>query len=318
MKQGGTHLFWLYVCWAAAGLAVAAAEARKALELKLPPSESGGGHHDRGRHHFMRHTPPAIDTRKGLSPRTVQHEIEQMANRADSLARKDPKSAAQVQGMLEDVEADLATRVGDDKALADEIRAVRAELCSKKGFNSHQSADCEAFMLSSCYPKQKRIRHQARQADDDDEDADPNTLMVPTALCQQYFGGQANGRFIAAGPAPAQGAPAPAPAPPGVAAQEFSFDKYHQPLPEQGFHGHLVEHSDQDTQTADWQREFGPRAGHRSYKEICKERPNNRWCRTHVLSTVTPPQKSGTLPRAGAGLLAAAAAAALLGLAAAA
>lgn len=66
--------------------------------------------------------------------------------------------------------------------------------------------------------------------------------------------------------------------------------KRRRPLPEQGFHtpgkggpkhGELVEHVEASTATEDWGREFGKPAGHRSYWEICKDHPKNRWCQLH-------------------------------------
>eukprot|EP00397_Hematodinium_sp_SG-2012_P064716 GEMP01092080.1.p1 GENE.GEMP01092080.1~~GEMP01092080.1.p1 ORF type:complete len:165 (+),score=49.36 GEMP01092080.1:103-597(+) len=47
------------------------------------------------------------------------------------------------------------------------------------------------------------------------------------------------------------------------------------PVPEQGFEGPPVTHTGA-TQNADWRAEYGPRM--ETYKEICRERPNNLWC----------------------------------------
>jgi len=48
-------------------------------------------------------------------------------------------------------------------------------------------------------------------------------------------------------------------------------------LPTQGYWGKLVEHEDKKTMTEDWGAEFN--ADHRTYAEICKEHPDNQWCR---------------------------------------
>lgn len=305
MKHGRSE-FMLKYAWAAAALAVVATGAKNVLEDELPQSQAQLGHHEHGRHHHMRRTAAAVDINKGLSPRVVQHEIEQMAMRADRLATKDLAAATKVQAQLQGVEAALVTRVGSDTALADEIRAVRAQLCSKKGFLSHQSRDCEAFMWSSCFPNTQ----QADEADEAEEDAAPSRPMVPAALCQRYWGNQAFLRFAEAPAAAPAMSPAAAPAPAPTSSEDFfKYGKEGRALPEQGFHGDLVEHPDQDTQTSDWQQEFGPNSGHRTYREICAERPNNRWCKIHLKylkhrGHMPPgwgprPEKSSALSRSG-------------------
>lgn len=52
-------------------------------------------------------------------------------------------------------------------------------------------------------------------------------------------------------------------------------------LPAQGYWGKLVEHDDQKSVTSDWGAEFGPAAKHRSYASICKDFPDNAWCKRH-------------------------------------
>ena len=54
------------------------------------------------------------------------------------------------------------------------------------------------------------------------------------------------------------------------------------PLPEQGFDGKLEQpYRAQDQMVQNWQREFGPKAGHRSFENICGDFKNNEWCRLH-------------------------------------
>merc|ERR1719162_1297759 len=92
-------------------------------------------------------------------------------------------------------------------------------------------------------------------------------------------------------PAPvASSAPGPAPAPMPAVADEayYSKDGGNSPerlhmkenlkLPTQGYWGKLVEHDDGKTATGDWGKEFGPRSGHESIKQICQENPESRWC----------------------------------------
>jgi len=49
-------------------------------------------------------------------------------------------------------------------------------------------------------------------------------------------------------------------------------------LPEQGYHGDLVKHEDQETQTKDWTKEFGSKAVGSAWK-ICQENPDSTWCK---------------------------------------
>lgn len=50
-------------------------------------------------------------------------------------------------------------------------------------------------------------------------------------------------------------------------------------LPTQGYWGKLVEHEDMKTSVDDWGHEFGPQAGHEKFTEICRQHPENDWCR---------------------------------------
>lgn len=89
-------------------------------------------------------------------------------------------------------------------------------------------------------------------------------------------------------PAPLQGpVPAPAPVPHdekyyfeegGKSPARLHMDESLK-LPAQGYWGKLVEHEDQKTITADWGQEFGPAADHRNMYQICKDHPDNAWCR---------------------------------------
>lgn len=72
------------------------------------------------------------------------------------------------------------------------------------------------------------------------------------------------------------------------------------PIPEQGFHGRPIQHSDMDSMTGDWNREFGPKGPMTAY-EVCKEHPRNWWCKQHMhelggpsLSKPSPPWSGGS------------------------
>lgn len=318
---------------AAAASAAGHAAAHPHSHLREP------GHHHRHRHEAQGQPHHGVVAHhqaaaSGLEPRQVQREIEKMALRADKLAAADRSAAAEVDGALEDVEAALASRAGADAGLEDEIQVVRADLCAKHGFESHERADCEAFMRKACIHKKhgSKKHHQVAELQEDDkpdmmnkakethrlEGADADFVSddnefdvvagasgeeskaeevpeVPMMLCRHFFrevaaterkvqDGPAPAAATAAAPAPAPAdvmpfVPAPAPAPP--AGPWFQHDP-EQGLRENGVDGPLVDHDDQETQTADWQREFGPNAKHRSLRDICRDHPDNEWCRIHM------------------------------------
>lgn len=53
-------------------------------------------------------------------------------------------------------------------------------------------------------------------------------------------------------------------------------------VPSQGFRGKPVKHEDMETFTSDWIREFPHHQGQRrDVRKICRERPDNDWCRRH-------------------------------------
>lgn len=93
-------------------------------------------------------------------------------------------------------------------------------------------------------------------------------------------------------PAPAAAAPAgpAAPAAPLPGDEEWYFKDEgkwpgrmhmdeHFKLPTQGYWGKLVGHDDMKTATGDWRSEFGPDGNHKSYASICKDYPENEWCK---------------------------------------
>jgi len=194
------------------------------------------------------------------------------------LATEDVVAAGEVTGELEDVEAALATRTSNDLGLANEIRATRASLCAKQGFQSHEWAQCEDFMRKACIP---------------DKDSSAVTALLPEDLCRNFFLVEARETLPKFAPAPAPAdamspgsAPGPSAVPMGIPSPAKAhvpwFSKMQRDLPEQGYVGDLVDHEDAESQTADWGEEFGPDAGHRSFRDICGDFPNNEWCRMHM------------------------------------
>lgn len=64
------------------------------------------------------------------------------------------------------------------------------------------------------------------------------------------------------------------------------------PLPEQGFHGRPIQHTDMDTMVGDFGREFGPQ-GPDNACEVCKNNPASYWCKQHMktLCLHAPPKQ---------------------------
>eukprot|EP00429_Kryptoperidinium_foliaceum_P004100 CAMPEP_0176009066 /NCGR_PEP_ID=MMETSP0120_2-20121206/4062_1 /TAXON_ID=160619 /ORGANISM="Kryptoperidinium foliaceum, Strain CCMP 1326" /LENGTH=317 /DNA_ID=CAMNT_0017341857 /DNA_START=72 /DNA_END=1025 /DNA_ORIENTATION=- len=230
-----------------------------------------------------------------FAPRMVQKEVEQMELRAKRLETTDAETAVEVEGALEDLEGALATRAVADAALEEEIGVVRADLCARHGFESRERQDCEAFMRGACFPKRARSRKQPQSsAFSGDTDALAQAqppLVVSAMVCRTFFREVAASEShraamaMAGAPSPVGPmAPSPAaaqPASPSPAAPWHSMDP-EQGLQEDGYSGRLVDHDDQETQTSDWQSEFGPNAGHRSIEDVCRSYPESEWCQLHM------------------------------------
>merc|ERR1740117_136938 len=204
--------------------------------------------------------------------RAIQREVEAMVSRLNFLSDDEADAFT---NELEGVESSLAS-ASTDAGLVKEITSVRAELCVNRGFKGTSLDACEAFMHKACVT--------------DALDTSTRSLTrwhgrgssVPEDECTKFFS-EAKVGIEGAAPAPAAASspgPALAPAPAGPA---LFGGKVGRPLPDQGFDGELVEHKDFDTQVEDWQTEFGPNAGHRNFREICADHPNNEWCRIHGL-----------------------------------
>lgn len=221
-----------------------------------------------------------------LEPFKAQMEIEDLAQRADKLSAY---SAERIDGELEVIEGELEAHAARDPELSNEIRIMRAELCSKIGFGRHERRDCDLVMRQSC---SLPILARKGSKEKTNEDAEVGVLLqtpempiMPMLICQRYFrketpSGMATSDINGAPSPAAMSSPSPstfaAPAPAPAVAEEL------QGLPEQGFGGESVAHADAKTQTSDWREEFGPRSGQRSIKEICSGLERNSWCRMHL------------------------------------
>lgn len=198
--------------------------------------------------------------------REIQNEVEFMISRVESL--HDSELMSEFTDQLEVVE-EAVSKETTDRRITTEISEVRASLCTQNGFQNHEFAECEAFMRKSCEPK-------------DTDDANFVNDEPLDDFCVVFFhqekvskGAQA-ARAPAPGPAAGPGG-APGPAPMGT----LFGGKVLRELPDQGFDGTLVKHADFDTMNEDWQKEFGPKSGHRDFDEICADFPDNEWCRIH-------------------------------------
>lgn len=199
--------------------------------------------------------------------RAIQQEVEAMVDRLRFISDSEADAFT---NELEGVESSLAS-ASTDATLVREITSVRAELCVNRGFKGTSLDACEAFMHKACVTDQldTSTRSLTRWHG--------HASIVPEVECTKFFS-EASVGVTGAVPAPAAASsPGPAPAP-GPA---LFGGKGGRLLPEQGFDGPLVEHKDFDTHTEDWHKEFGPSSGHRSFREICADHPNNEWCRLH-------------------------------------
>lgn len=228
-------------------------------------------------HAVHKTVPSRSSTIRDSDERAIQTEVESMVHRVKLLSDKD---AFEFIKELDGIEDNLAKSSADDKGLVQEISAVRADLCARKGFTEVDADECEEFM------------HKACVIDGISKDAVP---IVPEEDCIKFYnmGGRTNATAAAA-PAPAPSA-APVSAP--AASEPDGWSMKVRPLPDQGFEGPLKEHEDMETATKDWRREFGPKSGSQSYEAICAKYPKNEWCRLHGFfrsEPVAAPIRSGT------------------------
>lgn len=204
--------------------------------------------------------------KSGDKARDIQSEVEFMVNRVESL--HDSELTSEFTNQIEVIE-EAVSKETSDHHMTMEISEVRASLCAQNGFQNHEFAECEAFMRKSCEPKETDDANFVN--DEPLEDS-----------CFVFFKQEKSSRGVqvAAAPAPGPaGGPggAPGPAPMGT----LFGGKGLRELPDQGFDGQLVKHVDFDTMNEDWQKEFGPKSGHRDVEEICADFPDNEWCRIH-------------------------------------
>jgi len=205
--------------------------------------------------------------KSGDKAREIQSEVEFMVSRVESL--HDSEITSEFTNQIEVIEAAVAEETSDH-GMTMEISAVRASLCAQNGYQNHEFAECEAFMRKSCEPK-------------DTDDANFVNDEPLDESCVVFFRQEqksSRGAQVAAAPAPGPAAGpggAPGPAPMGT----LFGGKGLRELPDQGFDGQLVKHADFDTMNEDWQKEFGPKSGHRDFEDICADFPDNQWCRIH-------------------------------------
>jgi len=198
-----------------------------------------------------------------------------------------------------------ACNPGKDK----QMDGDRREITSHEGF-------CQEFFPKAEKKAREQVDKEDKDEEDKKTSAGPSPAPGPYAVSPGPAPGpKAAVPAPAAGPAPAPAsgpAPAPAPSPmgspaapvpapfvPGVSAgkpygaieddEAWYYKKggkdagrLHMSekmrLPAQGYWGKLVEHEDGTTATGDWGHEFGPSAGHESFRAICADHPDNPWC----------------------------------------
>lgn len=252
-----------------------------------------------GRHGNHREVQRSSGSRRS---REIQHQIEQMVGRVKQL--NDEQASVTFAKELDAIEEELSSNT-EDEALAQEVDNVRADLCTQQNLMDIGIENCESFMEKSCSKRplkvpshfctrflrqQKRrqrsgsstthdaIKFTANDASAEVDAANEGAAEAEGAAESELVGGsEAEQNAYAPAPAAAAG-PAPGPVPMGP----YFGGKVVRPLPEQGFEGKLEQpYRSEDQQVENWQREFGPKAGHRSFTSICADFKNNEWCRLH-------------------------------------
>jgi len=231
--------------------------------------------------------------------REIQHQIEQMVSRVKQL--NDEEASVTFANELDEIEEELSSST-EDEALAQEVDNVRADLCTQQNLMDVGLDKCKSFMDKSCSKRPLKVpshfctrffRLQKRKERSDistkpNDEAVKFTANTVSAEAKADTEGAAEVEGESAGeieveqtahaPGPAAGGPAPGPVPMGP----YFGGKAVRPLPEQGFEGKLEQpYKSEDQMVQNWQREFGPNAGHRSFENICADFKNNEWCRLH-------------------------------------
>jgi len=209
---------------------------------------------------------------------------------------------------------DALRQEGGDLEIIAKIKKAHAFICVEQQVEKRDHKQCEIFMNVACPLQDASDNDEEEKVEERDEDN--KEVPVPASLCDRFYvlGGK---RVTAPGPAPGPaaapaaspaGASGPAAASAGSPAGDDPFahkgpffgTKKLRPLQEHGFHGDAVIHEDGESMTSDWQSEFGPAAGHRTFVEICKDYPDNEWCRLHMYD---PEAQRWMNQKSGAGLV---------------
>jgi len=232
--------------------------------------------------------------------REIQHQIEQMVDRVKKL--NDEQASVAFAKELDAIEEELSTNT-EDEALAQEVDNVRADLCTQKNLMDIGIDNCESFMDKSCSKRplkvpshfctrylrqQKRMQRSGSRTTHDAVKFTANDASTEVDVSNEGAAdaeAAADSKVVTEGemdqdadaPAPAAAGPAP-----GPAMGPYFGGKAVRPLPEQGFEGKLEQpYRSEDQMVENWQREFGPKAGHRKFVDICADFKNNEWCRLH-------------------------------------
>lgn len=161
---------------------------------------------------------------------------------------------------------------------------------SPKGWQDSQGQDCDDYASGEWCTRYGRYGDGWLDEWGSFEDRATDGKAATQACC--VCGGGISKNPVAPAPADASAAPSPAeaaaPSPGPAPGPGVDYTMAYRPLQEQGFHGDLVMHEDQETMTGDWGREFGPQSsGHKDLRKICADHPGNEWCLKHF-----PPKSS--------------------------
>jgi hypothetical protein len=174
-----------------------------------------------------------------------------------------------------------------NKDLMGRLLTMREELCQEQGFQQKETSDCEKFMGVAC-----------------SLEGAGSAQSVPAEKCHQFFMEEGASLDVDESSASEEAATQAVEEPAAEAPAEENATnssgeglfgaKKGRPVAEQGYNeyegGKLVEHKDLHSHTEDWLAE---RDG-RNYVAICKEFPNNLWCKMHTHQKPRPSSSSSS------------------------
>jgi len=212
-----------------------------------------------------------------LEMRTLSH----ISTFGSQIKPKTSVYAALVHGKQQAKKAADPQKASDPPTVMDGINQMRAEVCASKP-DPREHEECMKFMKEQCKPGgDNGVEGKAAQMN-----GEPGEVTTGKGFCSKFFPNEEKKKEeVKEEPKPKveehheeEAKPIekheahPPPSPDGMN------------LPEQGFKGPLVNHDD-DTQVANWTKEYGPKGQEHDFEKICREHPENAWCKLKGYST---------------------------------